>query len=124
MKVAITSLALLAVCAGQALAQQASAGFRAADLNDDGVVTRAEYDSALNEGFARVDTDRDGQFSLAERLAVGGGPAGGGAPDPDANADGVVTRAEYDAFHGARFIRLDLNRDGRLLASESSGAPR
>lgn len=110
-------IAALVLCAmsGPAFAQ--ASGFMIADANHDGAVVRTEYDAALADGFNRVDTNRDGQFSLAERRAIGGGPSGS-APDPDANRDGVVTRAEYDAFHGARFTRLDRNGDGRITPDE------
>lgn len=36
----------------------------------------------------------------------------------DANGDGVITRAEFDADNATRFARIDANHDGKLDASE------
>lgn len=36
----------------------------------------------------------------------------------DANADGAVTRQEFDAAHDAMFGRLDVDHDGRLTRAE------
>lgn len=41
-----------------------------ADANDDGTITRAEFDAARASHFARVDTDGDGQISQAEHKAA------------------------------------------------------
>ncbi|UVI39773.1 hypothetical protein [Qipengyuania spongiae] len=43
---------------------------RQADANRDGAVTRAEFDTALAQHFARLDTDGDGAISQAERQAA------------------------------------------------------
>ena len=53
----------------------------------------------------------------AAALTVGGiayaqGPAG--RPNPDADGNGVVTRAEAQASATAMFARLDANQDGKL----------
>lgn len=53
----------------------------------------------------------------AAALTVGGiayaqGPAG--RPNPDADGNGVVTRAEAQAAATAMFARLDVNQDGKL----------
>jgi hypothetical protein len=39
-------------------------------------------------------------------------------PNPDANGDGVITRAEYEASTLAMFERLDKNADGVLTKGE------
>lgn len=41
----------------------------------------------------------------------------------DTNRDGVVSRAEYQAWVDARFARLDSNGDGRVDANEIAASP-
>lgn len=40
----------------------------------------------------------------------------------DANADGNLTQAEWEAFHAARFDAQDANKDGLLTAEEMRAA--
>lgn len=62
-----------------------------ADANKDGVVTKAEYDTAVKAHFDKVDTNHDGKISKEERKAArdamrgrfGGRPGGPGAPGGD-----------------------------------------
>lgn len=46
------------------------------------------------------------------------GPGGPGGPRMDADGDGVVTAAEYEASALQRFERLDANKDGVVDAAE------
>lgn len=53
--------------------------------------------------------------------AQSGGPdtaARHGIFQADANSDGVVTRAEFDASRASNFARLDANNDGQLTREE------
>src|SRR5574338_1241161 len=50
-------------------------------------------------------------------LAQGHGP-GGMLMAADANHDGNISRAEFDAARAARFAQMDANHDGSLQASE------
>jgi len=52
-----------------------------------------------------------------------GPPRGGMTMRADANGDGVVTRQEALAEAGARFDRMDANRDGRLDPAEMRAGP-
>jgi Ca2+-binding EF-hand superfamily protein len=45
-------------------------------------------------------------------------PGGGERSNPDANGDGVVTRAEAEADIAKRFARMDMNKDGKLDAAD------
>ena len=47
---------------------------------------------------------------------------GGERPNADANGDGVVTRAEVEADVAKRFVRMDVNKDGKLDASDREAA--
>jgi len=97
-------------------------------------MTRAEYMAAAEARFAAEDANRDGVLSAAERMAarprppvpVGGGTAGPGASRParrgmgaalatlDADRDGRVTRAEYDAGSQARMTRIGARGDAAV----------
>lgn len=40
----------------------------------------------------------------------------------DANRDGDISKAEFDAFHGSRFKKLDSNSDGKISTDEINSA--
>ena len=74
---------------GAAHAQQGQGGwrggggmFRMADANGDGVVTRAEYQAAVDARFAQMDANGDGVLASDERPGPGrrGMRGGDGAP--------------------------------------------
>lgn len=92
---------------------------------------------------ARIDTDGDGEISKAERDAARDamkerrkemkehrkelqaqhkqrrkGLFGKKRPRLDANRDGVISKAEYDAMGEALFDRMDANGDGVLTQGE------
>ena len=120
--------------------------FERADANKDGVITREEVRVARGATFARLDTNRDG-FLVREEMPPpqsrradrkmgdrGGSNMLGRA---DANSDGTVTKAEFDAAwaraqtasavaRDARreimFGRLDSNRDGTVTRAEAEAA--
>ena len=151
-----TGLATLATLAGAAAAQTADSRPRAD-------VTRAQLVERLDARFARLDTNRDGSVTAAERVAQraarqlqrfqrldkdgngalsptefaargdraergerrrgGRGRLGrGGGADVDANGDGTISRAEFQARALARFDRGDLDRNGVLTAAERQQA--
>lgn len=105
------------------------------DTNGDGMISKAENRAAVEARFARMDANGDGTLEASERgKRMGKGKRGGrrgGAlseADPtapvvrgmraDANGDGVITRAEFDAEAAARFDRMDANKDGKIDKSE------
>lgn len=117
-------------------------GLRWADANGDGAITRAEATSAVTAHFDKVDTNKDGKVTRdemdaarkAHRAAVmarfgdrgdrphghhgmrhgGRGGPGGMLAHLDADRDGKLSRAEFDA----PFDRMDTNRDGFVDAAE------
>ena len=146
--------------------------FRQADADKDGKVTRAEFEAARNARFAGIDANKDGALEVSELRAWkrtwpsrvrdarfkaldadGDGKVGAeefvarrktAFADIDANKDGAVDKAEFDAafekfrsrFGGGRWKyagrpwqwrkrkgysmeqRLDLNRDGKVTRAE------
>jgi Ca2+-binding EF-hand superfamily protein len=119
----LLAAALLLASSGAAWAQTGGGlqRLRAMDANGDGVITRAEAESARQTQFARLDTDHDGYLSQAERSAApGGGRMLNMVPDPD--ADGRISRAELMAAPYRVFDRLDANDDGAISAAEIEAA--
>ncbi|MDK2768120.1 MAG: EF-hand domain-containing protein [Sphingomonas sp.] len=93
------------------------AAFEKADVNHDGVITRAEFVAARNARFTDVDRNGDGVIRRDDfsRL-IAFRPKAGILIDEmiaegDLNHDGVVTRAEYYQAPTTDFDRADTNRD-------------
>lgn len=95
----------------------------AADANADGAITREEFMARPSQMFDRLDTDHNGIISQAERDAMRAQHREGAARwehvNPDANADGIVSREEYVAAGAAVFTRLDANGDGQVTREEA-----
>ena len=131
-KLLIVAAALIAASCGTATAQNASGQgggehnmMAQADTNHDGKISRAEFLAARDARFAQMDANHDGSLQASERphwqqggaqtaSAAGGGHGNHG----DANGDGVVSKAEYDAQAGHQFDRADANHDGFIDAAE------
>jgi Ca2+-binding EF-hand superfamily protein len=125
---------------------------RQSDANNDGNVTRAEFDAAWARSqmanasaidarkaraFARLDTNNDGTITRAEADAVrvqmqgqraeeGGDRQrrGGGHVNPDTNNDQKISLAEWLARPDPMFDRGDANKDGRVTREEAAAATR
>ena len=118
-----------------------------ADANKDGQLTSKDRDlkrqQRMDERFAKLDTDKNGQLSKAElaaghdaradkRAEKGKGEGrmgkghhrgmmrhgGKGGAMGDANKDGAVTKAEFTAGAMAMFDKADTNKDGFVTADE------
>jgi Ca2+-binding EF-hand superfamily protein len=131
---AAAGFAALAGAAGLALAQadappRGPFGMFQADANNDGAVTRAEFDAGRDAHFARLDANNDGALSQDEMQAMRGhhrGGRGGGMHSlrgADANNDGNITRDEFLARPIEHFDRLDANDDGVISAAERPQRP-
>lgn len=137
--IAAASIAVLGAAAGLAFAQEGAhrgppgGMIFQSDANNDGVVTRQEFDAGRDAMFTRLDTNHDNQLSREEMRAgwrehggpdghrggQRGGPDGGHMLDrADANHDGNITREEFLAGPTAMFQRLDTNHDGVISAGE------
>lgn len=120
------------------------------DVNKDGKLDQADRSAKWAEKFAEIDTDKNGSISRDEFIAhhqqmkgpegdhdgdrkgphggrghggMGGMMAGGHmAMMADANKDGTVTRAEFDAGVKAHFDMADANKDGKITHEERRAA--
>jgi Ca2+-binding EF-hand superfamily protein len=104
---------------------------KAADTNNDGLISKSEAAAIrpLNEHFDLIDTNKDGFLSQDEIKAMHdkmhrehGGPRGHGAfGGIDANHDRVITRDEM-VQHQQKMLQdfdaADSNKDGKLSADE------
>ena len=137
---AAAGLAALAGATGLAIAQEGGPGSErgprgafALDANNDGTLTRQEFDAGRAAEFARLDANRDGQLTREERRAGHEGREGHGQrghrggmhhlASADANNDGNITRDEFLARPLEHFGRLDTNSDGVIQASERPQRP-
>lgn len=123
----------LILAAAPALAQSrpamAEALFARADLNNDGVLSPAEFHASREGLFARADANSDGRLTLSEARALR--PEGGSRqrrrPSRDAlqslrnidrNNDRAIDLGEFRAVGAQRFAAADLDRDGYIAHGE------
>ena len=98
------------------------------DLNGDGVFSKDELLQArqkqLDKKFAKLDTNHDGQISMDELQ----GQRGGIAKKADVNKDGVITKAEAQAYMNQSLDKYmqkkDVNADGKLDQNERKRQPK
>ena len=109
-------------------------GLMAADTDQDGKISRAEFMAQSSERFAKLDTNGDGQISgdemkaMMERMREGrrmggrrgmGGEAAGAMMPPAASRRRGRPDGRHHGHHGAgRLARLDTNQDGKISRDE------
>jgi len=97
--------------------------FSAIDTNDDGRVSRAEFQTSAALSFREADLDGDGRVTreealLVERIAEEERQKARTEHcrvNPDCNGDGVIDVEEFVGFETARLMeRLDPDKDGKI----------
>jgi len=123
----------LILAASPATAQSAPAVldalFARADLNNDEVLSPAEFHAARENLFGRADADGDGRLTLSEMRALR--PEGGSRerrrPSHDTlqslrgidrNNDRAIDLGEFRAVGAQRFAAADLDRNGYIARGE------
>jgi Ca2+-binding EF-hand superfamily protein len=111
--------------------KQAAEAIKAADTNNDGLISRAEAQAKLPKvakHFDELDTNKDGQIS-ADEFKAGHAKARTmhvqHADKVDADKDGFVSRAEAEASAPRlfkHFDEIDTNKDGKLSREEIQAA--
>ncbi len=128
--------------------QRSEKAFDRLDANHDGKLDQGDRGERLRARFDRVDANRDGSVSYAEftaahvgrddgpprgdharrsgahRMALHGGPGArrGMSRLADADKDGAITKAEFQAAALGRFDRLDADKDGAVTREEVKAA--
>lgn len=109
--------------------------YKKLDANNDGVVTKVELEASQQRTvaaaaaqrargiFAKADTDRNGQLSVAEFTRIASAPAQ--RPDVtqmltrlDTNRDQKVSLIEYRTITLTGFDKLDTDKDGVVSVAE------
>lgn len=145
---AASAVALIAACTGVAGAQggpeRGHGGGRHAamllqsDSNNDGAVTRQEFDAGRDAMFARMDANSDGNVTaeegraarraMFEQMREQRGEQRGERRQArwdrqDADSNGSISRDEFLARPSEHFTRLDANNDGQISADERPQRP-
>lgn len=131
MKALLVAPAILALVYGGAAAAQTApaAAFARADVNNDGRLSRVEFDAAREAMFQQVDANGDGRLTMSELRAQR--PAGAPQRRPssdqiqklralDRNSDRAIDINEFRATSGERFASADQNRDGWIDRNETA----
>ncbi|MCY3827570.1 MAG: hypothetical protein OXF89_00375 [Rhodospirillaceae bacterium] len=100
--------------------------FDRADANKDSAVTRAEFDAARNARFAAIDANKDGALEVSElrawRRAWPARFRDARFKALDGDGDGKLGVEEYVARRKAAFERIDANKDGAVDKAEFDAA--
>ena len=110
------------ICLAQGLPATASERFQALDANEDGVLSKYEYDS--DAAFASLDNDRNGGLSAEELQALLGSEEAGAASaaqrivSSDLDDNGELSEDELRRSLEFRFQWLDNNKDGNVDLAE------
>lgn len=112
--------------------EQTHTRFKSLDKNSDAAISRDEYQASGNRAFAQWDKQNTGKVKIdtaekprTERRAQHSVLSMPTSHSPqgflelyDEDADGVVTRAEFDKQRQQAFVATDTNGDGVLSADE------
>ena len=119
--IAIGCTAVLFAATAFAMAPGGHEQLKAFDLDNDGLFSPAEIDSAGAQLFVRADANRDGRLTPEEMRALHGGAGHHGAGHHEAGmseGDGAMTRTEFVAHLRRHVGQADANHDGQLSMDE------
>lgn len=122
----------------QRMATRHAERFARLDTDNNGAISRAEWEAgakAMHDRRMERRGDhggegrggdghgwRDGKRGEGKHHGMRGGPRQFVGGTVDANKDGGVTQAEFEAAALARFERADANKDGQVTAAERQAA--
>ena len=114
-----------------------NANFDKGDVNNDGFLSRNEIANMtgkaaqqvvakMEQEFAQMDKDKNGQVSLAEFKSFAMARLSGNSELTvqrlDTNKDGKISLAEFRAPSLSAFDRVDANKDGKVTMDEAKKA--
>lgn len=114
-----SAAAMALVAAGAAYSQNADR--RGLDANADGNITRAEATAAAEARFARADANADGQLTAADRAASRERRSAEMFSRLDADNNGSISRAEWDARGEQMRERRERIRESHRADGEHRG---
>ena len=86
------------------------------DINEDGMISAAEYDAGVRSKWSKLDPVGAGRVNTldmdSKHLVL------------DADKDGMITSAEYESGSRSMFSEWDTNGDGNLSAVEIQAGDR
>jgi Ca2+-binding EF-hand superfamily protein len=107
----------------------ASQQFQRSDTNQDGQVSRREFDNYWKQQFQTADTNQDGKLSRQEcEMAVRnteGSQFSQAKFDKmwnDVSQNGHITSSQDLAYHDQQFSKADANDNGKLSLAETRNA--
>jgi len=109
---------------GQHRGQMGDRMFKGMDSNNDGEVTRAEFDAAHAKRFKEMDANNDGKITREEMSAAGRKSVENEKnrrfDEADANHDGALSREEAGRWPmlSKNFEKVDANNDGKVTREE------
>jgi len=135
----IAAASCLAFAAAPALADEgmehhggyAEKMFKEMDANNDGVVTKKEFDAFHNKMFKEMDANGDGKITREEMEAMHKKMAGQTQErfkqrfdEADANHDGALSKEEAQKMPmvAQHFDEIDANHDGKVTMDEIKAA--
>ena len=100
--------------------------FKHMDTTGDDVISKAEFTSAVEKRFGRLDKDQNGVVDENEAPAPRPRPrmgmmGAGIVKQLDANKDGKISKDEFSAANEKHFNHLDQNEDGQIDETELPG---
>ena len=123
---------IMALAAGGVVAAEKSGGFdgnrfgrlMSLDRDQDRAVSAAEFDQGQERRFAERDTNKDGVLKADEIVFTRARPGKGDRIERmmkrfDTNADGRLTKDEFDQGQKSSFAKRDKNADGKISADEA-----
>ena len=91
------------------------------DADGNGVLTRAEAQSAAAKMFAKLDVNKDGKLDAADRAARQSAMQAKRFASLDANSDGSISKAEWDQHNADREAKRAEWKEERSAASKEAG---